>query len=51
MKMYMDKATDDYEVMIVTRKNNKNVFMIAEESYNNLVENIYVIGKQKTAKL
>ena len=25
MKMYMDKVTDDYETMIVTRKENKNV--------------------------
>lgn len=40
MKMYMDKVTDDYETMIVTRKNNKNVVMISEESYNNLMENI-----------
>lgn len=44
MKMYMDKVTDDYETMIVTRKDNKNVVMISEESYNNLMENIYVIG-------
>lgn len=34
----MDKATDDYETMIVTRKNNKNVIMISEESYNNLMK-------------
>ena len=27
MKAYMDKVTDDYETMIVTRKNNKNVVM------------------------
>ena len=24
MKMYMDKVTDDYETMIVTRKDSKN---------------------------
>ena len=46
MKMYMDKVTDDYETMIVTRKDNKNVVMISEESYNNLMENIYVMGKK-----
>ena len=39
MKDYMDKATNDYETMIVTRKNNKNVVMISEETYNNLMEN------------
>lgn len=46
MKMYMDKVTDDYETMIVTRKNNKNVVMLSEESYNNLMENIYVMGNK-----
>lgn len=46
MKTYMDKVTDDYETMIVTRKNNKNVVMLSEESYNNLMENIYVMGNK-----
>lgn len=43
MKSYMDKVTDDYETMIVTRKDNKNVVMLSEESYNNLMENIHVM--------
>ena len=46
MKAYMDKVTDDYETMIVTRKNNKNVVMLSEESYNNLIENIHVMGNK-----
>lgn len=46
MKTYMDKVTDDYETMIVTRKNNKNVVMLSEESYNNLMENIHVMGNK-----
>ena len=46
LKDYMDKATDDYETMIVTRKNNKNVVMISEETYNNLMENVYVMGNK-----
>lgn len=46
MKDYMDKVTDDYETMIVTRKNKKNVVMLSEESYNNLMENIYVMGNK-----
>lgn len=46
MKAYMDKVTDDYETMIVTRKNNKNVVMLSEESYNNLMENVYVMGNK-----
>lgn len=47
MKTYMDKVTDDYETMIVTRKNNKNIVMMSEESYNNLVENIHVMGNKE----
>ena len=47
MKMYMDKVTDDCETMIVTRKDNKNVVMLSEESYNNLMENIYVMGNKE----
>lgn len=43
MKAYMDKVTDDYETMIVTRKDNKNVVMLSEEAYNNLMENVYVM--------
>lgn len=46
MKAYMDKVTDDYETMIVTRKDNKNVVMLSEESYNNLMENIHVMGNK-----
>lgn len=46
MKSYMDKVTDDYETMIVTRKDNKNVVMLSEESYNNLMENVYVMGNK-----
>ena len=47
MKMYMDKVTDDYETMIVTRKDSKNVVIISEETYNNLMENIYVMGNKE----
>ena len=46
MKTYMDRVTDDYETMIVTRKDNRNVVMISEETYNNLMENVYVMGNK-----
>ena len=46
MKTYMDKVTDDYETMIVTRKDNKNVVMLSEETYNNLMENVYIMGNK-----
>ena len=46
MKHYMDRVNDEYETLIVTRKDNRNVVMMSEESYNNLVENLYVMGNQ-----
>lgn len=46
MKAYMDRVTDDFETMIVTRKDNKNVVMISEETYNNLMENAYIMGNK-----
>ena len=46
MKIYLDKVTDDYETMIITRKDNKNVVMLSEESYNNLMENVYIMGNK-----
>ena len=46
MKSCMDKVTDDYETMIVTRKNNKNFVIISEESYNNMMENLHLVGNK-----
>lgn len=46
MKSYMDKVTDDYETIIVTRKNAKNIVMISEETYNNMLENMHLLGNQ-----
>ncbi len=36
LKDYCDKATDDRETVIVTRKNEKNVVIISLERYNQL---------------
>ena len=41
LKTYCDKATKDYETIIITRKNNENVVLMSEEEYNNLMENLY----------
>ena len=46
MKSYMDQVTDNYETMIVTRKNNRNVVMISEETYNNPTEHIHIQGNK-----
>lgn len=46
LKCYMDKVTEDYEPVIITRKNDKNVVMISEEAYNNMLENMHLMGNK-----
>ena len=43
MKTYLDLVTDGYESLTVTRKGG-NVVVLSEESYNNLLENLYIMG-------
>ena len=47
LKEYCDRVAEDYETVIVTRKDEKNVVMISLEEYNNLIENLYVMGNKK----
>ena len=47
LKTYCDKATKDYETIIITRKNNENVILMSEEEYNNLMENLYIRSNLK----
>ena len=46
MKTHLDLVTDDFESLVVTRKGNRNVVILSEEAYNNLLENIYVMGNK-----
>lgn len=46
MKSCMDRVCEDFEIITVTRKEQKNVVMMSEESYNNLIENIHVMGSK-----
>ena len=50
MKECMDKVSDDYETIIVTRKKNKNIVMMSEEAYNNMMENMHLIGNEENYK-
>lgn len=47
MKSYFDKVVNEYETMVVTRKNNENVVALSEDTYNNLMENIHVLGNKE----
>ena len=50
MKECMDKVSDYFETLIVTRKKNKNIVMISEETYNNMMENMHLIGNEENYK-
>lgn len=42
LKTYCDKANDDFETIIVTRKSGGNVVLLSESEYNNMLENLFV---------
>jgi antitoxin YefM len=41
-KDYCDEANSNYETIIITRKHGGNVVMMAEDEYNNMMENLFV---------
>lgn len=40
LKDYCDKATDENETVIVTRKDEKNVVLMSLEAYNELIKSV-----------
>lgn len=44
MKSLFDRVTDESETLLVTRKNGVNVVVISEDAYNNMQENLYLMG-------
>lgn len=48
LKEYMDRVCDDYEPVTIARKGDgRNVVMLSEESYNNILENMYILGNRE----
>ena len=46
LALFMDKVSDECETVTVAMENNKNVVVLSEESYNNLMENLHVMGSE-----
>ncbi|MFZ3132791.1 MAG: type II toxin-antitoxin system prevent-host-death family antitoxin [Desulfosporosinus sp.] len=42
LKEYCDTANNDFETIVVTRKNGGNIVLLSETMYNNIIENLYV---------
>ena len=43
----LNKLCDEFETVIVTRKNEKNVVIMSLEKYNNLRENLFLMQNRK----
>jgi antitoxin YefM len=49
-KDYCDIANNDFETIIVTRKQGGNVVMMSEAEYNNLMENLFIRSNPENYK-
>jgi antitoxin YefM len=46
LKDFMDKVVDDNEPLLITRPGGRDVVMLSKESYDNIIENINVLGNK-----
>lgn len=46
-KEYCDRAVNDSEPIVVTRKGDKNIVILSLEEFNNLQENMYIFGNRE----
>ena len=46
LKDYCDRAVDDAETIVVTRKNERNVVMMGLDVYNNLMETVSIMSNR-----
>jgi antitoxin YefM len=47
---YMDRVVDDRDVVLVRRRNGKNVAMIAEDELCSLMETVHLMSSPKNAQ-
>ena len=47
-KSYCDKANDEFETIVITRKLGGNVVLLSEAEYNNIMENLFVRSNRKS---
>ena len=49
LKSYMDKARNDYEIVVITGKDG-NVVLMSEDEYNNMKENYFIMSNPTMVK-
>ena len=47
LKEFCDKTVNDFETVIITRERGKNVVLMSESEYNNMLENLYIRSNPK----
>ncbi len=45
-KKFCDKVTDNFETIIITRKDNKNLVLMSLDEYNNIMENQFIMSNR-----
>ena len=46
LKRFMDAVVDDHEALIIVRPEGRDVVMLSKVEYDNMVENIHVLGSK-----
>ena len=46
LKSFMDRVLDDNEPLIISRPGGRDVVMLSKEEYDNMVENVHVLGNK-----
>ncbi|MDR1247525.1 MAG: type II toxin-antitoxin system Phd/YefM family antitoxin [Clostridiales Family XIII bacterium] len=46
LKSFMDKVVDNSETLIIARSEGRDVVMISKDKYDNILENIHVLGSK-----
>jgi antitoxin YefM len=46
LKAFMDRVVDDSEALIITRPEGRDVVMLSKTDYDNIIENIQVLGNK-----
>ena len=46
LKDFMDKVVADHEALIITRPGGSDVVMLSKDQYDNIIENIHVLGNK-----
>lgn len=50
LKRKLDRISDNHDILVVTRRANKDVVVMSLEDYNSLQETLYLLSSKKNAQ-